>query len=116
MCHNPRLLLFNDMTPVTAKKHIAKLQVQPGIGYAGELKTGSSGGYYGWQDDGVQSTYLIATRDNILDPKLQHRYAMEAGCAYSDEVSSGHMVPLSQPEAVAKFIRVTAGETELLFE
>jgi hypothetical protein len=104
------------MPTALAKQYISYLQVQPGAGYAAGFKTGSSGSYYGWQDDGIQSTYLIATRDNILDPRLQQQYAMQAGCAYSDECASGHMVPLSQPETVGRFIRVTAGETELLFK
>lgn len=107
---NPRLLLFNDFEDEDADKLVDSLSIQPGKGYTADLGIGSNEAYYAWADEGIQSTFLIATKDNIISHKLQELMAIEAGCAFIDECNAGHMLPLSAPECVVRFIRLTAGE------
>ena len=53
------------------------------------------------------SSYLITTEDCILAPKTQHTLAERIG-ARVEEVAASHLVVLSQPEAVAQFVRTSA--------
>ncbi len=53
------------------------------------------------------SSYLITTDDRILAPKTQHDLATRIG-ARTEEIAASHLVPLSQPEAVAAFLRTSA--------
>lgn len=50
------------------------------------------------------SSYLVTTGDKTLAPATQHVLAKRIG-ARVEEVSSSHLVPLSQPEAVTEFVR-----------
>ena len=114
-CRNPRILLFNDIDDDSeAEKHVSTLKGQPGHGYIDVLKGRAEPLYYAWRDDDVQSTYLLCKRDNVLLPKLQDRLATEAGCAFIEECEAGHMVTITDPDSVARFIRITAGERALL--
>ena len=56
------------------------------------------------------SSYLIATNDNALPPKVQERYAATAGTNEISRVHAGHALHLSQPTVVERFIRKSAGE------
>ena len=53
------------------------------------------------------SHYLMATEDRILNPETQRLLAVRIG-ARVEEVAASHLVVLSQPEAVATFIRASA--------
>ena len=53
------------------------------------------------------SSYLVTTDDAILAPKTQHTLAERIG-ARVEEVPSSHLPMLSQPEAVAQFLRASA--------
>ncbi len=53
------------------------------------------------------SAYLVTTEDRVLAPATQHVLAKRMG-ARVQEVASSHMVLLSQPEAVADFVRISA--------
>ncbi len=53
------------------------------------------------------SAYLITTDDRILAPETQHVLAKRIG-ARTEEVAASHLVVLSQPEAVAQFLRTSA--------
>ena len=53
------------------------------------------------------SAYLVTTEDHILAPKTQHVLAERIG-ARVEEVAASHLVVLSQPEAVAGFLRTSA--------
>ncbi len=55
--------------------------------------------------------YLITTDDRILSPDTQRALAARIG-ARVEEVAASHMVLLSQPEAVAAFIRNSAEAAE----
>lgn len=50
------------------------------------------------------SSYLITTEDRILAPETQRALAARIG-ARTEEVAASHLVPLSQPERVADFVR-----------
>ncbi len=54
------------------------------------------------------SSYLVTTEDRILAPETQRALARRVGSRRTDEVAASHLVPLSQPEAVASFIRASA--------
>ncbi len=54
------------------------------------------------------STYLITTEDRILAPQTQRELAARIGATRTEEVAVSHLVTLSQPEAVAQFIRASA--------
>lgn len=54
------------------------------------------------------TTYVIATKDQIIPPPLQHMFA-EAMNAEVVEVEGGHLVMLNQPDAVAAAIVSAAG-------
>ncbi len=58
------------------------------------------------------SAYLITTEDRILAPETQRVLARRIGATRVDEVAASHLVPLSQPEAVAQFIRASAAMLE----
>ncbi len=53
------------------------------------------------------SSYLVTTEDRILAPETQRVLAKRIG-ARTEEVAASHLVPLSQPDAVAQFIRTSA--------
>lgn len=53
------------------------------------------------------SSYLVTTEDHILAPKTQHALVERLG-ARVEEVAASHLVVLSQPEAVAQFLRTSA--------
>ena len=53
------------------------------------------------------SSYLVTTEDRILAPETQRLLARRIG-ARVEEVAASHLVPLSQPDAVAQFIRTSA--------
>lgn len=53
------------------------------------------------------SSYLITTDDRILAPATQHTLAQRIN-ARVEQVAASHLVPLSQPEAVANFLRTSA--------
>ncbi len=53
------------------------------------------------------SSYLLTTEDRILAPETQRTLAGRIG-ARTEEVAASHLVPLSQPDAVAQFIRTSA--------
>ena len=53
------------------------------------------------------SSYLVTTEDAILAPKTQRVLAERIG-ARVEEVAASHLVVLSQPEAVAGFVRTSA--------
>ena len=53
------------------------------------------------------SSYLVTTEDRILAPETQRVLARRIG-ARTEEVAASHMVPLSQPDAVAQFLRTSA--------
>lgn len=53
------------------------------------------------------SSYLITTDDKVLAPATQHTLASRIG-ARVEEVAASHLVMLSQPEAVAAFLRTSA--------
>ena len=53
------------------------------------------------------SSYLVTTEDHILAPKTQRVLAERIG-ARVEEVAASHLVVLSQPEAVANFVRTSA--------
>ncbi len=53
------------------------------------------------------SSYLIAAEDRILSPETQRALAKRIG-ARTEEAAGSHLLPLSQPEAVAQFIRASA--------
>lgn len=53
------------------------------------------------------STYLVTTDDHILAPETQHALAKRIGAKVT-EVAASHLVPMSQPEAVAEFVRTSA--------
>ncbi len=53
------------------------------------------------------SSYLVTTEDRILSPDTQRVLAGRIG-ARVEEVAASHLVLLSQPEAVAKFVRASA--------
>ena len=113
-CKNPRMLMFNDVDDdALAAQLCDRLVPQTGHGYEADLQKGEHGEYYGWMDDGIQSTYLISKRDNIVMRKLQETLAMEAGCAYVEECDAGHMAPETAPEDVARFIMMTAGDEDV---
>ncbi len=54
------------------------------------------------------STYLLTTEDKILAPETQRALAARIGAKVT-EVAASHLVVLSQPEAVAEFVRGSAG-------
>ncbi len=54
------------------------------------------------------SHYLITTEDRIFNPETQRTLAARIG-ARVEEVAASHLVVLSQPEAVAAFIRNSVG-------
>jgi pimeloyl-ACP methyl ester carboxylesterase len=56
----------------------------------------------GWR--GKPSWYLIATEDRMISPPVQRAMAHRAG-ATTVEVAASHAVYMSQPRAVAAFIR-----------
>ena len=53
------------------------------------------------------SAYLVTTEDHILAPETQHELAKRIH-ARTEEVAASHLVLLSQPDAVAQFIRTSA--------
>jgi pimeloyl-ACP methyl ester carboxylesterase len=53
---------------------------------------------------GKPSWYLIATEDRMIPPSAQRAMAQRAG-ATTIEVAASHAVYMSQPRAVAAFIR-----------
>ena len=53
------------------------------------------------------STYVLTTEDRIIPPVLQRQMAVRAGSDVS-EVTAGHAVYLSRPEAVAEVLDRTA--------
>ena len=53
------------------------------------------------------SSYLVTTEDRVLAPETQRALARRIG-ARTEEVAASHLVPLSQPDAVAQFIRASA--------
>ncbi len=53
------------------------------------------------------SAYLVTTEDRILAPETQRVLAKRIG-ARVEEVPASHLVPLSQPDAVAQFVRASA--------
>ncbi len=53
------------------------------------------------------SSYLVTTEDRTLAPETQRLLARRIG-ARTEEVAASHLVPLSQPDAVAQFIRTSA--------
>jgi pimeloyl-ACP methyl ester carboxylesterase len=53
------------------------------------------------------SSYLVTTDDRILAPETQKVLAQRIG-ARVEEVAASHLVVLSQPEAVAGFLRTSA--------
>ncbi len=57
------------------------------------------------------SAYLITTEDRILSPETQRALAKRIG-ARTEEVAASHLVPLSQPGAVAQFIKTSAMELQ----
>ena len=57
------------------------------------------------------SSYLIATEDRILAPETQRVLAKRIN-ARVEEVAASHLVVLSQPEAVAQFIRNSAASLD----
>lgn len=54
------------------------------------------------------SSYLLTTEDKIVAPQTQHALAKRIGAKVT-EVAASHMVMLSQAEAVAEFVRESAG-------
>lgn len=58
-----------------------------------------------WKRKG--SAYLVTTEDRVLSPLTQRDLAKRIG-ARTEEVAASHLVTLSQPEAVAQFIRASA--------
>ena len=54
---------------------------------------------------GKPSWYLIATEDRMIPPSAQRAMAQRAS-ATKVEVAAGHAVYMSQPRAVAAFIRL----------
>lgn len=54
-----------------------------------------------------RNSYLITTEDRVLAPETQHLLATRIG-ARTEEVAAGHFVPLSQPQAVANFLKTSA--------
>ncbi len=69
------------------------------------LFTGQLSGDPAWK--AKPSAYLITTDDHILAPATQHQLATRLN-ARVEEVAASHLVPLSQPEAVANFLRTSA--------
>ena len=57
------------------------------------------------------NSYLVTTEDHLLAPKTQHALAERIG-ARVEEVAASHLVVLSQPEAVAQFLRTSAEALE----
>ena len=57
------------------------------------------------------SSYLVTTEDRILAPKTQHELAKRIN-ARTEEVAASHLVILSQPDAVAQFVRTSAATLE----
>ncbi len=57
------------------------------------------------------SAYLVTTEDRILAPETQHDLARRIG-ARTEEVAASHLVPLSQPDAVAQFLRTSAASLQ----
>ena len=53
------------------------------------------------------SSYLVTTEDRLLAPETQRVLAKRIG-ARTEEVAASHLVPLSQPDAVAQFLRTSA--------
>ncbi len=51
--------------------------------------------------------YLVTSEDRILSPETQRELARRVG-ARTEEVAASHLVILSQPDAVARFIRTSA--------
>ena len=54
------------------------------------------------------STYLLTTEDRAIAPETQRALAKGIGATVT-EVAASHLVVLSQPEAVADFVRASAG-------
>ena len=53
------------------------------------------------------SSYLVTTDDRILAPETQHALAKRIGAKVT-EVAASHLMVMSQPEAVAEFVRESA--------
>lgn len=54
------------------------------------------------------SAYLVTTEDRILAPETQRELARRIGARSVVDVPASHLAPLSNPEAVAQFIRTSA--------
>ena len=52
------------------------------------------------------SSYLVAADDRIVSPETQRELARRIG-ARTEEITGSHLLPLSQPEAVAQFLRTS---------
>ncbi|KAL7009131.1 hypothetical protein EMMF5_001329 [Cystobasidiomycetes sp. EMM_F5] len=110
-CHNPRVLLFNDIEDdEEALRLCNELEPHTGQGYTTGLAKGPTATYFGWMDDGIQSTYLICKRDNLFTKNMQEDMSVQAGCALVEECDAGHMAPYTDPDHTVKFIRMTAGD------
>ena len=95
-CKSPREVLFNDLPDAQAEEQTSKLSFQPASGWDATVE------YAGWQE--IPSGYMICEKDAAIPKDLQRQIA---GFASSDPVEScdaGHCAPITQPDAVAKFI------------
>ena len=54
------------------------------------------------------SAYLVTSEDRVLAPETQRELARRISARTVEEVAASHLVVLSQPEAVARFIRASA--------
>jgi pimeloyl-ACP methyl ester carboxylesterase len=96
VCRDPKNSLFHDLPEEEAEEWQSKLQVQPALEH---WKVPVP--YCGWKD--VPSTYIVCELDRLLPVHVQEKMSALA----SSEVvrlQAGHMVQLSQPDAVAKII------------
>lgn len=59
-----------------------------------------------WRD--IPSTYILATRDQVIHPDTQREMAARAGAVV--EIDSDHLVPFEAPSAVAAVLRSIVAE------
>ncbi len=58
----------------------------------------------------LPSWYMVATNDNAIPPEGQRHMASRMG-AQTTEIDASHSIALSQPAAVAEFIRTAVDAT-----